>query len=60
MGGEMSRAVFGTLVVLTQVKSYVIDQEGDVRAQEEMLRIQSNNAVNAGASKNIFHLVWGN
>lgn len=56
----MSRAVFGTLVVLTQVKSYVIDQEGDVRAQEEMLRIQSNNAVNAGASKNIFHLVWGN
>ncbi|KAK9912942.1 hypothetical protein M0R45_036774 [Rubus argutus] len=34
--------------------------EGDVGAQEEMLRTQSNNVVNATASKNIFHFVWGN
>ncbi|PRQ54978.1 putative ERCC4 domain, restriction endonuclease type II [Rosa chinensis] len=33
--------------------------EGDVGAQEEMLRTQSNNVVNAAASKNIFHFVWG-
>ncbi|XP_004303068.1 PREDICTED: crossover junction endonuclease MUS81-like [Fragaria vesca subsp. vesca] len=33
--------------------------EGDVNAQEEMLRTQSNNVVNAAASKNIFQFVWG-
>ncbi|XP_050385475.1 crossover junction endonuclease MUS81 isoform X2 [Argentina anserina] len=33
--------------------------EGDVSAQEEMVRTQSNNVVNAAASKNIFHFVWG-
>ncbi|ONI20763.1 hypothetical protein PRUPE_2G032400 [Prunus persica] len=46
-----------TLLSLTHAYSLL---EGDVCAQEEMLRTQSNNAVNAGASKNIFHLVWGN
>ncbi|KAM5558278.1 crossover junction endonuclease MUS81-like [Rosa sericea] len=34
--------------------------EGDVRTQEMMLRTQSNNVVNAAASKNIFRFVWSN
>ncbi|PKI62995.1 hypothetical protein CRG98_016634 [Punica granatum] len=33
--------------------------DGDVRAQEEMLRKQSNNVIGALASRNIFRLVWG-
>ncbi|BBG96478.1 Restriction endonuclease, type II-like superfamily protein, partial [Prunus dulcis] len=45
--------LYPTLLSLARAYSLL---EGDVRAQEEMLRIQSNNAVNAGASKNIFHL----
>ncbi|PQQ13140.1 crossover junction endonuclease MUS81 [Prunus yedoensis var. nudiflora] len=49
--------LYPTLLSLARAYSLL---EGDVRAQEEMLRTQSNNAVNAGASKNIFHLVWGN
>ncbi|KAK4372077.1 hypothetical protein RND71_007461 [Anisodus tanguticus] len=32
--------------------------DGDVRAQEEMLKEQSDNLVNAAASKNIFQLIW--
>ncbi|XP_016649648.1 PREDICTED: crossover junction endonuclease MUS81-like [Prunus mume] len=49
--------LYPTLLSLARAYSLL---EGDVRAQEEMLRTQSNNAVNAGASKNIFHLVWSN
>ncbi|KAL1559570.1 Crossover junction endonuclease mus81, variant 2 [Salvia divinorum] len=33
--------------------------EGDVIAQEEMLKRQSNNLINGPASKNIFQLIWG-
>lgn len=33
-------------------------KDGDVRAQEEMLKEQSNNLVNATASKKIFELIW--
>ncbi|KAG8473825.1 hypothetical protein CXB51_035871 [Gossypium anomalum] len=33
--------------------------EGDVCAQEEMLRKQSNNKVSSVASKNIFRFIWG-
>ncbi|XP_061350107.1 crossover junction endonuclease MUS81 [Gastrolobium bilobum] len=33
--------------------------DGDARAQEEMLRRQSNNVINTVASRNIFQLVWG-
>ncbi|KAI5342157.1 hypothetical protein L3X38_010032 [Prunus dulcis] len=47
------------LTLLSLARTYSL-LEGDVCAQEEMLRTQSNNAVNEGASKNIFHLVWGN
>uniref|UniRef100_A0A0A9E241 Uncharacterized protein n=1 Tax=Arundo donax TaxID=35708 RepID=A0A0A9E241_ARUDO len=32
-------------------------KEGDIRAQEEMLKNKSK-MVNAGASRNIFKLVW--
>jgi len=34
-------------------------KDGDVSAQEDMLRKQSSNAVSAVASRNIFQLVWG-
>ena len=44
-------------IYLTLVFSY---QEGDVAAQEDMLRKQSRNVVSAVASRNIFQLVWGN
>ncbi|KAM7472572.1 hypothetical protein LguiA_010755 [Lonicera macranthoides] len=33
--------------------------EGDVCAQEEMLKQQSNNVISGVASRNIFQLVWG-
>ena len=44
-------------IYLTLVFSY---QEGDLAAQEDMLRKQSRNVVSAVASRNIFQLVWGN
>ncbi|KAJ4711569.1 Crossover junction endonuclease MUS81 [Melia azedarach] len=49
--------LYPTLLSLARAYSLV---EGDVCAQEEMLRKQSNNAVSAVASRNIFQLVWGN
>jgi crossover junction endonuclease MUS81 len=36
----------------------MISKEGDTRAQEEMLKSRSK-VINAGASRNIFKLVWG-
>lgn len=33
-------------------------KDGNVSAQEEMLRNRSNNVISATASKNIFKLVW--
>ncbi|KAM3358272.1 crossover junction endonuclease MUS81 [Capsicum galapagoense] len=47
--------VYPTLSSLARAYSLL---DGDVRAQEEMLKEQSNNLVNSVASKNIFHLVW--
>lgn len=35
-------------------------KDGDIYAQEEMLKKQSNGKVNGSASKNIFQLYWGN
>ncbi|KAJ9179593.1 hypothetical protein P3X46_011364 [Hevea brasiliensis] len=49
--------LYPTLVSLARAYSLL---DGDVCAQEEMLRKQSNNAINATASRNIFRLVWGN
>ncbi|KAL8125810.1 crossover junction endonuclease MUS81 isoform X2 [Apium graveolens] len=45
--------------VLSLVRAYsAID--GNIYAQEEMLKKQSNGKVNGSASKNIFQLIWGN
>ncbi|CAL8168073.1 unnamed protein product [Prunus armeniaca] len=57
---EVALAVLDLYPTLSSLARAYSLLEGDVAAQEEMLRTQSNNVVNAGASKNIFHLVWGN
>ncbi|XP_011655894.1 crossover junction endonuclease MUS81 isoform X2 [Cucumis sativus] len=44
--------------LLSLVRAYSL-LDGNVTEQEEMLRRRSNNLINAGASRNIFHLVWG-
>ncbi|KDP40494.1 hypothetical protein JCGZ_24493 [Jatropha curcas] len=49
--------LYPTLISLAGAYSLL---DGDIRAQEEMLRKQSNNAVSAIASRNIFRLIWGN
>ncbi|GJN16755.1 hypothetical protein PR202_gb03776 [Eleusine coracana subsp. coracana] len=43
---------------VSQIFALQLMQEGDIRAQEEMLKNKSK-MVNAGASRNIFKLVWG-
>ncbi|KAK3162993.1 hypothetical protein QOZ80_1BG0096300 [Eleusine coracana subsp. coracana] len=47
--------LYPTLLSLARAYSML---EGDIRAQEEMLKNKSK-MVNAGASRNIFKLVWG-
>lgn len=44
--------------LLSLARSYSL-LDGDSRAQEQMLQRQSNNVINAAASRNIFQLVWG-
>ncbi|KAK8620868.1 hypothetical protein V6N13_067329 [Hibiscus sabdariffa] len=52
--------LYPTLVSLARAYSLLLlGKEGDVCAQEEMLRKQSNNVVSSVASKNIFRFVWG-
>uniref|UniRef100_A0A0A9H7M2 Crossover junction endonuclease MUS81 n=1 Tax=Arundo donax TaxID=35708 RepID=A0A0A9H7M2_ARUDO len=46
--------LYPTLFSLARAYSML---EGDIRAQEEMLKKKSK-MVNAGASRNIFKLVW--
>ncbi|XP_022139114.1 crossover junction endonuclease MUS81 isoform X2 [Momordica charantia] len=48
--------LYPTLLLLARAYSLL---DGNVSEQEEMLRRQSKNLINAGASRNIFHLVWG-
>nr|XP_034921709.1 crossover junction endonuclease MUS81 isoform X3 [Populus alba] len=48
--------LYPTLLSLARAYSLL---DGDVSAQEDMLRKQSSNAVTAVASRNIFQLVWG-
>ncbi|KAG8656694.1 hypothetical protein MANES_04G164000v8 [Manihot esculenta] len=48
--------LYPTIISLAHAYSLL---DGDTSAQEEMLRKQSNNAINAAASRNIFRLVWG-
>lgn len=45
--------------ILSLVRAYSV-LDGDIYAQEEMLKKQSNGKVNGSASKNIFQLFWGN
>ncbi|XP_048330077.2 crossover junction endonuclease MUS81 isoform X2 [Ziziphus jujuba] len=49
--------IYPTLLSLAHAYSRL---DGDVAAQEDMLRKQSRNAINGVASRNIFQLVWGN
>ncbi|XP_045819750.1 crossover junction endonuclease MUS81 isoform X1 [Trifolium pratense] len=56
---EIAMAVldlYPTLLSLARAYSLL---DGDSCAQEQMLQRQSNNAINAAASRNIFQLVWG-
>jgi len=46
---------YPTLLSLARAYSML---EGDIWAQEEMLKNKSK-VINAGASRNIFKLVWG-
>ncbi|CAK9178857.1 unnamed protein product [Ilex paraguariensis] len=48
--------LYPTLLSLARAYSSL---DGDVRAQEEMLKKQSNNVINEVASRNIFQLIWG-
>lgn len=45
---------------MTSIPTLFCMKEGDISAQEEMLRTQTNGKVNGSASRNIFQLFWGN
>ncbi|PON74374.1 DNA repair protein [Parasponia andersonii] len=49
--------LYPTLLTLASAYSLL---EGDMAAQQDMLRKQSNNVVSGLASRNIFQFVWGN
>ncbi|XP_010547335.1 PREDICTED: crossover junction endonuclease MUS81 isoform X2 [Tarenaya hassleriana] len=55
---DIAVAVLDMYPTLLSLASAYSRLEGDVSAQEELLRKQSNNVVSATASKNIFRLVW--
>ncbi|KAK4379769.1 hypothetical protein RND71_001631 [Anisodus tanguticus] len=55
---EVAIAVLDMYPTLSSLASAYSLLDGDVCAQEEMLKEQSNNLVNAAASKNIFQLIW--
>ncbi|KAJ4876367.1 Crossover junction endonuclease MUS81 [Raphanus sativus] len=55
---EIAVAVLDMYPTLLSLASAYSQLEGNVSAQEEMLRNRSNNVITATASKNIFKLVW--
>ncbi|OIT34672.1 PREDICTED: crossover junction endonuclease MUS81 isoform X1 [Nicotiana attenuata] len=55
---EVAIAVLDMYPTLSSLAGAYSLLDGDVRAQEEMLKEQSNNIVNATASKKIFELIW--
>ncbi|CAH8387963.1 unnamed protein product [Eruca vesicaria subsp. sativa] len=55
---EIAIAVLDMYPTLVSLASAYSQLEGNVLAQEEMLRKRSNNVISASASKNIFKLVW--
>ncbi|KAL6578699.1 Crossover junction endonuclease mus81 [Orobanche minor] len=56
---EVALAVLDLYPTLLSLACAYSRLEGDVSAQEEMLKRQSNNLISGPASKNIFQLVWG-
>ncbi|PSS09951.1 Crossover junction endonuclease [Actinidia chinensis var. chinensis] len=48
--------LYPTLLSLARAYSLL---DGDIGAQEEMLKQRSNNVINGAASRNIFQLIWG-
>ncbi|XP_057773896.1 crossover junction endonuclease MUS81 isoform X2 [Salvia miltiorrhiza] len=56
---EIALAVLDMYPTLLSLASAYSLLEGDVSAQEEMLKRQSNNLISGPASRNIFQLVWG-
>lgn len=48
--------MYPTLRSLSQAYSVL---DGDICAQEDMLKKQSNNLISSAASRNIFQLIWG-
>ncbi|KAI3912490.1 hypothetical protein MKW92_013951 [Papaver armeniacum] len=44
--------------VLSLARAYSV-LDGNVEAQEEMLKKQSNNLISGPASRNIYRLIWG-
>ncbi|XP_014502062.1 crossover junction endonuclease MUS81 isoform X1 [Vigna radiata var. radiata] len=56
---EIAMAVLGLFPTLFSLARAYSLLDGDALAQEEMLRKQSNNMINAVASRNIFQFVWG-
>ncbi|KAL1210498.1 Crossover junction endonuclease MUS81 [Cardamine amara subsp. amara] len=56
---EIAIAVLDMYPTLLSLASAYSHLEGNVSAQEEMLRNGSNNVICASASKNVFKLVWG-
>lgn len=55
---EIAIAVLDMYPTLVSLASAYSQLDGNVSAQEEMLRNRSNNVISATASKNIFKLVW--
>ncbi|KAJ0264859.1 ERCC4 domain-containing protein [Hirschfeldia incana] len=55
---EVAIAVLDMYPTLISLASAYSQLEGNVSAQEDMLRNRSNNVISATASKNIFKLVW--
>ncbi|KAK7323407.1 hypothetical protein VNO77_26879 [Canavalia gladiata] len=56
---EVAMAVLDMYPTLLSLARAYLLLDGDASAQEEMLRTQSNNVINAVASRNIFQFVWG-
>ncbi|KAK7401305.1 hypothetical protein VNO78_12679 [Psophocarpus tetragonolobus] len=56
---EVAMAVLDLFPTLFSLACAYSLLDGDASAQEEMLRRQSNNVINAVASRNIFQFVWG-
>ncbi|XP_024028052.1 crossover junction endonuclease MUS81 isoform X2 [Morus notabilis] len=57
---EVAMAVVDLYPTILSLASAYSLLEGDIAAQQDMLRKQSNNVVSAAASRNIFQLIWGN